>query len=125
MLLKCVTSVSSIMRLKLFKSAKIAASPTVSSNGSTTNQSLAENRHNDIASSAIFQVHKECFAPPAPDLDGGGAWGPGVVGGPMCGSDIGSSGKGWPMKSLVFPRIINICDVTFVNSSVTKLYDAT
>jgi len=22
---------------------------------------------------------------PSPDLDGGGSWGPGVVGGPMCG----------------------------------------
>jgi len=29
------------------------------------------------------------------------------------------------MKSLVFPHIINIYDVTFVNSTVTKLYDAT
>jgi len=45
----------------------------------------------------------------APDLDGGGARGPGVVGGPMCGYSIFR--KGWPMKSLVFPRIINIYDV--------------
>jgi len=29
------------------------------------------------------------------------------------------------MKSLVFTHIISICDVTFVNSTVTKLYDAT
>ena len=34
-----------------------------------------------------------------------GGRGPGVVGGPMCGSDIEFLGKGWPMKSLVFPAI--------------------
>jgi len=40
-----------------------------------------------------------------------GTWGPGVVGGPMCGSDVESLGGGWPMKSLVFPHINNIYDV--------------
>jgi len=29
----------------------------------------------------------------------------------MCGSDKESLGRGWPMKSLVFPQIINIYDV--------------
>jgi len=43
----------------------------------------------------------------APDLDGGG---PGVVGGPMCGSDIESLRMGWPIKPLGFPRIANIYD---------------
>jgi len=42
-----------------------------------------------------------------------GSLGPGVVGGPMCGLDIESLGRGWPMKSLVFPLIINIYDVIF------------
>jgi len=40
-----------------------------------------------------------------------GGPGPGVVEGPMCRSDIESLGRGWPMKSLVFPLIINIYDV--------------
>jgi len=48
-------------------------------------------------------------------------------------ADTESLGMGWSMKSLVFPWIVNIydihtktqsCDVTFINSSVTKLYDA-
>jgi len=41
-----------------------------------------------------------------------GALGIGVVGGPsMCGSDIESLGRAWPIKSLGFPQIINIHDV--------------
>ena len=44
----------------------------------------------------------------APDLDGGD---PGVVGGRMWGSDTESLGRGWQMKSLVFPRTMNIYDV--------------
>ena len=37
--------------------------------------------------------------------------GPGVVGGPMCGSSREFLGRGWPMKSLLFLRIIDIYDV--------------
>jgi len=45
------------------------------------------------------------------------------------GRPLESLGRGWSMKSLVFPRIINIYDVILwrhiCNSTVTKLYDAT
>jgi len=47
----------------------------------------------------------------APDLGGGGP-GPRRGGRSMRESDIETLGKGWPMKSLVFPRIIYIYDVT-------------
>jgi len=40
-----------------------------------------------------------------------GVLGPGVVGGPMHGSDVESLGRGWSMKSLAFPQIINIYDI--------------
>jgi len=40
-----------------------------------------------------------------------GALGPGMVGGAVCESDIESLGRGWPMKSLVFPQIINIYEI--------------
>jgi len=47
--------------------------------------------------------------------------GPGVVGGPMCGSSTESLGRGWPMKSLVFPRIINIYDVILWRHLLTQV----
>ena len=55
-------------------------------------------------------VAVKTLSTPAPDLNVGGP-GPRHGGGPICWSDIESFGRGSPMKPLVFPRIINICDV--------------
>ena len=38
-----------------------------------------------------------------------GSWGPGVVGAPC--ADTKCLSRGWSMKSLVFPDIIDICNV--------------
>jgi len=46
---------------------------------------------------------------PAPDLDGGGAGAQPWWEAPCV--DIKSLGRGWPIKSLVFLRIINVYDV--------------
>jgi len=69
----------------------------------------AQRPHKHKRTSKKATKQKLCRAA-APDLDGGGIRGPGVVGGPMFGSDIESLGRGWLMKSLMFPRIINIYD---------------
>ena len=63
----------------------------------------------DFTASYDTVLHRGLTCKSAPDLDGGGP-GAQVRWEAPC-ADIQSLGRGWPMKSLLFKRIINISDV--------------
>jgi len=68
-----------------------------------------------VATVPIYVLEKEKYwiqsmAKSAPDLDGGGAGAQALWEAPC--ADTECLVKGWSMKSLVFPRIINIYDAT-------------